>query len=215
MAQHVNRRRYDSPHRRQQANATRREILRAAQQQLELHGYAATTMADIAAEAGVALKTVYVNFDTKSGVVRGLWDVLLRGEADIPVADHPWFREVIDEPDPRRKLALNARNSRAGKERIGSLFRIIRGAAPVDGDIGALWAHIQTDYWANQRLVVQLLADSGALRPELTVDRATDILWTLVHPDVWLLLVDGRSWTPAEYERWLTETSCAQLLAQG
>ena len=51
-------------------------------------GYAATTMAAIAAEAGVALKTVYVAFETKSGVLRALWHLLLRGdEDDVPVVE--------------------------------------------------------------------------------------------------------------------------------
>ena len=63
-------RRYESPRRREQAAATRRDILGAAQTLFENQGYAATTMAAIAAEAGVALKTVYVAFETKSGLLR-------------------------------------------------------------------------------------------------------------------------------------------------
>src|SRR4030081_1218517 len=115
-------RRYNSPRRQEQAAATRVEILEAAQRLFERQGYAATTMAAIAAEAGVALKTVYVAFETKSGVLRALWNLLLRGdEADVPVADRPWYREVVDEPDPERQLRLNARNARAVKERGAAL----------------------------------------------------------------------------------------------
>ena len=73
-------RRYHSPRRQEQAAATRRSILEAAQRLFEQHGYAATTMEAIADEAGVALKTVYVAFVTKSGVLRGLWDLLLKGD---------------------------------------------------------------------------------------------------------------------------------------
>src|SRR3954464_15166145 len=107
---------YNSPRRREQAAATRRQILEAAQRLFEKQGYAATTMASIAAEAGVALKTVYLAFETKSGVLRGLWHLLLRGdEADVPVGERPWYREVLDEPDPEQALRLNARNSRVVK----------------------------------------------------------------------------------------------------
>src|SRR3989442_13552306 len=91
-------RRYESPLRRAQAAATRREILEAAQRLFEQRGYAATTMAAIAAEANVALKTVYVTFDSKSGVLRRLWNLLLPGdEGDTPVADRPWYGEVLKE----------------------------------------------------------------------------------------------------------------------
>src|SRR6059036_3352192 len=98
-------RRYDSTRRRQQAAATRLAILEAAQRLFERDGYAATTMAAIAGEARVALKTVYVAFETKSGVLRALWNLRLRGDrADVPVAEQPWYREVVEEPDPERQL---------------------------------------------------------------------------------------------------------------
>src|SRR6478609_10812724 len=95
---------YDSPRRREQAAATRRDILEAAQRLFERRGYATTKMADIATEAGVALKTVYSAFETKSGVLRALWNVLLRGDDDdAPVMERSWYRAVLDEPDPARK----------------------------------------------------------------------------------------------------------------
>ncbi|CAN5614811.1 hypothetical protein BH20ACT17_BH20ACT17_05700 [soil metagenome] len=52
-----------------------------------------------------------------------------------------------------------------------------------------------------------------ALRPDLDVTRATDILWTLNHPDLWQLLVAQRAWTPEQYEQWFGDTACAQLLS--
>src|ERR1700674_5432595 len=97
-------RRYDSPRRRAQAAATRSDILEAAQRLFEQGGYAATTMDAIATEAAVALKTVYVAFDTKSGLLRALWNHLLRGgRDDVPVAEQQWYRKVVEEADPERQ----------------------------------------------------------------------------------------------------------------
>ncbi len=169
-------------------------------------------MAAVADEAGVSLKTVYLGFDTKSGLVRVLWDTLLRGEADIAVAQQPWYRQVLDEPDPVRQLQLNARNSTAVKKRVANLLRVLRDGAPSDPDVDALWQLINTDFYANQREIVKSLQRKKALRRGLDVDRATDILWTLIHPDVWHLLVGARGWTPDRYEKWLADTTCAQLL---
>src|SRR3954467_10576712 len=144
------RRRYDSSRRRAQAEATRGDILAAARRLFERDGYAATTMEAIAAEAGVALKTVYVAFETKSGLLRALWNHLLRGGQDeVPIGDQDWYREVLAEPDPERRLRLNARNSRVVKERIAGVLEVIRGAAQVDQDSAALWARIQWEYHAN------------------------------------------------------------------
>lgn len=206
-------RRYDSPRRREQAAATRRDILDAAQRLFERQGYAATTMTAIGAEAGVTAKTVYASFESKAGLLRALWNVRLRGdEAEVPVAEREWYREVLDETDPERKLRLNARNARRAKERIGGLLAVIRSGAPVDADVDALWGRIQSEFHDNQRRVVEPLHEAGALRPELDLARAADIIWTLNHPDVWLLLVRERGWTPEQWERWFADAVCAQLL---
>jgi AcrR family transcriptional regulator len=208
-------RRYDSSRRRAQAAATRVDILDAAQRRFEQSGYAATTMEAIAAEAGVALKTVYVGFETKSGLLRALWNHLLRaGRDEVPVAEQAWYREVVEEPDPERQLRLVARNARVVKLRIGALLEVIRSAAPTDDDIGSLWRRIQSDFLANQRVIAESLGEKGALRPGLDVDGATDILWTLNLSNAWHLLVVERGWSPERFERWLGDVACSQLLGR-
>jgi AcrR family transcriptional regulator len=204
-------RRYDSPRRREQAAATRVEILDAAERLFVRDGYAATTMAAIATQARVALKTVYVAFETKPGLLRALWNHRLRAEdEERPMGRHPMYLDVLAEPDPERKLRLNARNSRLGKLRIAALADVIRSAAPADPDIAALWERINREYHANQEAVVRSLAEQGALH--MDADRATDILWTLNHPNTWQLLVRERGWTPEEYERWSADAACSELL---
>lgn len=186
-------------------------ILDAAQRLFEQHGYTATTMAAIAAEAGVSLKTVYVAFETKAGVLRGLWHRLLRGdEIDVPVGERSWYREVMDDPDPEQQLRLNARTSRIVRQRTGMLLDVFRGAAPSDPEINELWSRVQREFYDSQRAIVESLAAKDALA--LDVTRATDILWALNHPNQWQLLVVDRGWTPSEYERWFADTACAQLL---
>jgi AcrR family transcriptional regulator len=206
-------RRYESPRRRAQADATRRDILQAARRLFETNGYAATTMADIAMEAGVALKTVYLAFQTKSGLLRTLWNLLLRGdESDRPVAERRWYLDVLEEKDPERQLQLNASNSAAGKQRISAILEVIHGAAAIDPDVAALWQRIQTDYHANQRAIVERLHKRRHLRQGLDIDRAADILWTINHPNTRQLLVADRGWTPEQYEQWTGDLACAQLL---
>jgi AcrR family transcriptional regulator len=215
MADGVKTRRYDSPRRREQAAATRRAILEAAERLVVRQGYAATTMASIAAEARVALKTVYIAFETKSGVLRALWNLRLRGdEGDAPVAERQWYLDVIEEPDPERKLRLTAANSRTVKQRIAPLMKVIGEAAPTDPDIAVLWKRIETQFHENQRAIVHSMDSREALKPGLSADRAADILWTINHPAVWRLLVEERGWTPDDYERWCGDLACEQLLAE-
>ena len=209
------RRPYDSPRRREQAAGTRELILTEAQRLFERDGYAATSMAAIAAAAGVALKTVYLSFDSKPGLLRAVWHRALRGDRDdVPVGEQDWFREVMDEPDPRRRLLLTARNSRLVKERAAAIMEVIRAAAPGDAEIGELWNRIQTDFHANQRTIVESLANDGALRPELDTDTAADTLWALNQPTLYQLLTTERGWTADRYEQWLGDLLCSQLLAR-
>jgi AcrR family transcriptional regulator len=206
-------RRYHSPRRREQAAVTRAAMLDAAQRLFERDGYPATSVQAIATEAGVASKTVYLAFATKSGLLRAVWDRALKGdESDAGVAQRAWYREVMEERDPERMLRLNARNARVVKVRIAPLLEVIRNGAPVDGDVGALSELIQTDFYENQRAIVERIHKRRGLRRGIDIVTATDILWTLNHPDVWLLLVGRRGWTPEHWEQWFGDTACAQLL---
>jgi AcrR family transcriptional regulator len=203
---------YDSPRRRQQAAATRAVILDAALKLFEKHGYLATSVAQIAQEAGVALKTVYAVFGTKRGVLVALRSHLVRGGDDsIPVARQEWFLAVLEEPDPRKRLAAFAAAATDLKTRAGPIFEIIRHAAPADPEIQAMWDEFMNDFHENQRLVIERFQADGTLK--IDADRATDILWTINHPAVYHLLVAERRWSPDAYQRWLEETLTQQLLA--
>ena len=63
-------------------------------------------------------------------------------------------------------------------------------------------------------MIVETVNESGALAPGLDVDRATDILWTLNHPDCGSCSSAQRGWTPEQFEQWFADTACAQLLGR-
>jgi AcrR family transcriptional regulator len=211
MAGPVKKRVYESPRRREQAAATRVAILDAALKLFEQQGYAATSVAAIAEEAGVALKTVYAVFGTKRGVLFALRNRLVRGSDDpVPVAQQEWFRAVLDEPDPHKRLSMFAAAATELKNRAGAIFEIIRHAAPADPEIGAMWDEFMRDFYDNQRLVIERFQADGALKVD--INRATDILWTINHPAVYHLLVAERGWSTDDYQHWLEQTLNQQLL---
>jgi len=161
----------------------------------------------------VSSKTVYLAFTTKAALLRAVWDLALKGDEDPDaVAARPWYAAVLAEPDGERKLRTLARESVKVKQRIAPILRVIRSAGDTDDDLAALGHLIDTDFWANQRAVVESLHATRSLRRGLGVDRGADILWTLNHPDQWLLLVGQRGWAPAEFERWLADSACFHLL---
>ena len=204
-------RRYESPRRQEQAAATRAAILDAALKLFTEQGYVATSVGEIAAAAGVALKTVYAAFGTKRGVLMALRTRLVRGDDDpVPVAERDWFKAVLAEQDPRKLIGGLAHQSAAMKSRAGSIFEIIRNAAPADPEIAALWEQFMRDFYETQRLVIEQLRKRKALK--LDPEKATDALWTLNHPSVHYLLVRERGWSADEYAGWLEQTLVDQLL---
>jgi AcrR family transcriptional regulator len=210
------RRPYDSPRRRAQAAATRTAILDAAQALFERDGFAAPSMPAIAGAAGVALKTVYVAFDTKAGLLHALWDVRLGGdEQPVPVVERPWYRALLEEPDPERQFAAFAAQSTAVKVRAGALMAVVREAAASEPAMAELWSLIQTEFRAVLRPLVERLAERGLLAAGLDVDVGTAGLWMVSHPYVCPVRAAQRGWSPARYERWLADTARSQLLAPG
>jgi AcrR family transcriptional regulator len=190
-------------------------ILDAARRRFEDGGYAATSVPSIAAAAGVAVKTVYLGFESKAGLLRAVWEARLGGEEEAtPVLQRRWVHEITDEPRAAEKLRLLAAQSRRVKTATGPLLEVIRAAAATDPEMATLWGDIQTKLLRVQRAVVDQLDALDALRPSLEAAEAADILWTLNHPSVWQLLVRERRWTPARYEEWLHEAFCLQLLGK-
>src|SRR6266545_4417824 len=87
--------------RRPKAQATRRRILDAARGLFVERGYVATTIEAIAAEAGVAVPTVYLAFGTKRALLVELLDIAAVGDEEpVALLERPWVDEIRHDPDP-------------------------------------------------------------------------------------------------------------------
>ncbi len=207
------RRGYHSPRRQQQAEATRREILRAARRLFTVDGYVTTTLSAVAVEAGVSLPTVTAAFGTKLAILDALIRVEVRGdEAPTPLAARTRWQEMLREPDPVRQLILNAAALRHIHDRTTDIFEIVRGAATAEPEIAALRRSLNAQRFEDKRLLAQSLESKQALRPGLTVAQATDLLWALGSADVYRMLVVDCGWSPVEYEQWLAPSLAHSLL---
>lgn len=206
MTQPVKPRSYHAPRRQEQARRTRRAILEAAGRLFLARGYAATTMTAVAEAAGVALDTVYAAVGAKPVLFRLLVEAAISGTDEaVPALERDYVRAIRAEPDPARKLALYAEAVGRIQQRLAPLFQVLQQAAAADAELGALWQEISERRAANMGLLAGELAATGALRPELTVEQAADVLWSMNSPELYLLLVGQRGWDPDRYQRWLAD----------
>jgi AcrR family transcriptional regulator len=214
MSKPAHRRAYDSPRRRDQALATRRAILEAARGLFVDDGYVATTIEAIASRAGVSPETIYATFGNKRSLLSQVIDVSIAGDdAPVPVMERSWVREMRDEPDPQRRLRILARNGRSILERTTPIYEVLRGAAPADAEISALWERNKAQRFAGQRELLRVLAAGGALREGLTARAAADILFAIGSPETYRLLVVDRGWSADRFEHWYADTLARLLLA--
>ena len=95
----VKKRTYRSAARAEQARLTRLRILAAATRLFVERGYAATSVSDIAAEAGVTGRTVHLAFANKRALLDMAIGVALGGDdAPVMVRDRDWFRQTLEAP---------------------------------------------------------------------------------------------------------------------
>ena len=207
----VKRRAYRSPRRRGQAEETRRRILSSARALFVGSGYGATTIEAIARDAGVAPQTVYAGFASKRGMLFALLDQMA---AD---ADPAGLAAKLDAAadDPRRQLrariAFTARFYAGGID----LIEIARTVSGVEPDLGAMWMEGEG---RRHRALSAFVAEwhrGGVLRPEMTAREATDLLWALIGPDMFRLLVVEQGWSRRRFERWIAETAERALFRTG
>jgi AcrR family transcriptional regulator len=191
-----------------QAAETRRVILDAALRLFTAQGYGATSVGQIAEEAGVAVPTVYASAGTKPALLRQLLD-RLDEQAGVPGL----AAELVSSDDALTVLNLSIRLIRQLAERCGDIIAALRSAAGVEPEMAELYADGLARHRAGAELTVGRLADLGRLRPDVPPERATAILATLSSPATYASLTGDYGWSFDQCEAWLQDLLRHQLLA--
>jgi TetR/AcrR family transcriptional regulator, regulator of autoinduction and epiphytic fitness len=189
-------------------------MIRSAREFFVAQGYAATTMEQIAAQAGVAVQTLYYTFKTKGQLLSEVVEVTAAGEdMPTPVAQRAWVTEMLSASAAQRVLALGVEHGTAIYERVASLWPAVGAAASTDPNVDDYWRGVTTRRRDGQRAMVSRIAELGELRPDLGVERATDLVVVLAGHDVYRGLVEQAGWSLPAYKAWLFTTLVQQLLS--
>jgi AcrR family transcriptional regulator len=216
MAKTVKRRSYNAANRQASSRETRTRILEVARQAMIGRGYSGTTVAEIAAQAGVSVDTVYELVGRKPVILRELIEQAISGTDVAVVADErSYVKAMRAEPDPKKKLSLYAKAICSIQGRLAPLFLALRDASLTDPEAEEIWREISKRRAANMVRLATDLRDVGGLRQGLTIAEAGDILWATNSSELYVLLTIERHWTPSRYERWLADAWCRLLLRDG
>jgi AcrR family transcriptional regulator len=199
------RRRYASPVREESARRTRAVIVAAASELFTARGYTSTSLADVAAAAGVARPTVFAAFGSKPALLRQVLDQALAGDdGPVPVASRPWFRPVWDAATPDAVLDAYAQVCTLIGRRAARVFEVVRRAADDSPEVTELWDTLQGNRRAGADMVIRHVRTLGPLRPGLGARRATDLLWLLNDPAHYSALVLDCGWAEDAFTEWLS-----------
>lgn len=214
MSNAVNPRRpYDSSRRQAQADRNRATVLAAARRLFLDLGYAGTTVAAVAAAAGVSVETVYKAFGNKPGLVKAVFDVAIVGDLEpVPLMEREFVRRNIAEPDPRKKLLDYGGHLAGVSARISPVLLIIRDAATSDAGAAGVWADLQQERLTGMTAFAGHLHEGGHLRPGVSAEEARDVLWAHTSVELWDLLVRQRGWSQERFGGWVAGQLIAALL---
>ncbi|QHC69684.1 TetR/AcrR family transcriptional regulator [Rathayibacter sp. VKM Ac-2801] len=206
---------YDARKRRARGEAdrarTRERVLQAAAGLFAVHGYAATTISQLAREAGVSVQTIYLAVGAKADVLRALTAALTTGgDSEAAVTDQAWVAEIAAEPDPEVQLRRLAHESVALAQRAAPLWNVMAGAAQDDPTLAEDLARQSAGRLADQQAFARLLR--GPLRDGMSPEHAGDVLYALASPQLWNILALERGWSAEQLEEFLGDALTRLLL---
>lgn len=186
---------------------TEERLLAAASRLFVRDGYAATTLTAVAAEAGVAPRTVYVRFGTKAALLKRAVDVALVGDtAPIPVAERDWLQRSLGGPTLDDRIRLLARGSSQLMQRAGALFVVVAEAAATEPVIAAAAQAGREATRDTFRAFWRAAHQDGLLAPDADMRWLADTSAVLGSADTYVHIARTYSWSASAYERWLARS---------
>lgn len=195
--------------RQDKAAATRRRMLDAAYELFCSVGYRATTMQDIAERANVAVQTLYFTFHTKDELLQAVHDRTVLGDEPTPPPRQQWYLDAVAEPDIRRAIRILV-------DGVATIFARVAPMLPVFHTVssdpaGAVWRHAEELRLDGMRVLFETLQLKAKHRRGLTPERAVDLLFVVLGPELYRSFVIGRGWTVTAWSDWVTTSLCRDL----
>jgi len=198
--------------RRDSAKATQWRIVKAAYELFRDQGYTATTMAQVAERAGVAVQTVYFGFHTKPALLSRAYDFAVLGEEEPqPPQSQAWYRAMEAEPHLLPALRHLVGGIGSVEQRVVPIELAARIASDADPETRRVMEMHEQWRADGFRGMLEVLRAKSPLRPGVPVEQATDALLLFLGNDAYRFLVEERHWTVDVWVDWTTAMLAEQL----
>jgi len=202
-------REYSSESRRASAELTRKRILAAAKELFAAQGFEKATIAAVAEQAGVSAPSVYAIYKSKEGLLRELVHSAVYGAEYQALVDR-----VLTASNPLECIHIAASITCLIYESEEAGIGFARGASVVSPALEALEREGEQLRYERQEVVVRRLFEQRAVRPEIDIASARDMLWGLTGRELYRMLVKERGWPTETYKQWLADTLTRVLVKE-
>jgi AcrR family transcriptional regulator len=193
--------------RKERAAATRRRMMKAACDVFSERGYAATTMDAVAAEAGVAVQTLYFSFHTKAELLQAAYEYAVLGPEGVPPHLSQWWSDVETADDVRAAVEALVDGTLPILERAAPLVWVVRA----DEDARATYQRNEALRRDGNEVLVKRLMDKQPLRQGLSRSQARDVLLALTGPHQHQLFIAEFGWSRRDYRNWVVDAILREL----
>ncbi len=185
----------------------RQRLIEAATELILERGYPATTMAEVAKRAGVAVQTVYFTFNNKAALFIDVMSRLAAGpDGGTPVLERAWIQEVRGSRDPARALALIVEHGTDIYARLMPIWPSIQAAAAADEDFASRFAAIVARRREGINMLLGELAARGAWQAKTTPQSVADHFFLLQSPELLHLAMTTLGWGIEGFKAWLFQS---------
>lgn len=184
--------------------ATETRIVAAATDLFVQQGYARTTLAQVAAAADVADRTVYVRFETKARLFQRVVEVAIVGDVDaVPLPEREWSIRSMTAPTLDERIDAFADGVADMNARLGPLMAVngeVEPSEPAVQQSAAMWRDATLDFL---RAFWGSASAAGLLRDDADVPWLVDTSALLSAAETRLLATRTLSWERDAYRDWL------------
>lgn len=199
-------------------------MVKAAYDLFSSRGYLGTRIADVAADAGVAVPTVYYTFGTKAALLGEALGAAILGfdrwreppAGPVEIAEilpwHDWWSDFLSAPSSRDGLRIVVKNGTGILQRVAPLVPALVGSVGDPEAARAIETSEQRRIDSYREMITVIATQPGGLRAGLTKPAATDIMATLFSAEVYQAFAD-RGWSHRRCTTFFNQLLAAQLLA--
>ena len=207
-------RRYDSTGRRAKAAQNGAQIISTAGRLFTENGYERTTIAAIAAAAGVSTATIYAQFQNKLTLVEEWLKAVTADEENRTATEQDWFLELRAADDFETGLHVFVHGVCGILERVHATYALVREVGRSDPAVKALYKEMSRDRLKGLTLAAGILTGLAPAPPRDSVETLGQFLWAMVSPSLYNSLVTGSAAEPEDelYRPWTHEQYCDHLV---